>query len=488
MFWSTFKISRQAGIRRSRILQRRLSERSLAGSPPLSSGIACGSVPVVASSDLVGAMVIRLKSWLARLCLMMVGLLPLGTAAQITGPLPPNVAPPGSPQAAALAPLLTPFNLIEPRFGDFFLIPRVELDETYNSNIFATTTSPTYDLITALAPSFDLVSNFPRNALNLHGTSLLQVYADHPAQNTQDGAVSVDGRLDVTGHSSFYGSAQVAHQHISYGSPNSPGNIAQPVTYWDYVARAGYTQAGRRFSYNVDAGVAAIQYNAALLVGGGVSPQSSGDAAAYDAAVRVNYEIIPDYLGFIRLGGSLYNYWHAVFNNSAVGRIDLGLQILPRHLISGQVYVGYLLQNFAASSPGSTNVPDYGGRLVWSVTPLTTLTLNGLRTFLTGNFSNPSLAIPGPAGNGYLATTITANAEHELMRDLLVNLNAGYENDSFQGITRTDNAFNAGAGVTYFVTRNLYLGGTLNYYQRISTASGSSYSQNVLMLRIGTQF
>src|SRR5262249_39651131 len=159
-----------------------------------------------------------------------------------------------------------------------FWFPRAELDEAYNSNIFATTTSPTYDLITALQPSFDLSSIFPRNALNLHGSSVLQVYADHPAQNTQDGFISTDGRLDVTAGSAFYGSAQLAHQPISYGSPNSPGSIAQPVTYWYYTATAGYAQGGRRFSYQADVGVTAAQYNAAPLVGGGVAPQSSQDA------------------------------------------------------------------------------------------------------------------------------------------------------------------------------------------------------------------
>src|SRR5207302_8907492 len=112
---------------------------------------------------------------------------------------------------------------------------------------------------------------------------------------------------------------------------------------------------------------------AVLIDGGSILTKSSQYAAVYDAAIRASYEIVPDYLGYVRVGTSLYDYWHAVANNSATGRIDLGLQILPRHLISGQVYVGYYLQNFTASSPGSTSVPDYGGRLVWNVTPLTTL-------------------------------------------------------------------------------------------------------------------
>ncbi|MGA7869126.1 MAG: outer membrane beta-barrel protein, partial [Stellaceae bacterium] len=257
-------------------------------------------------------------------------MLPLDAAAQITESLLPNAVPPSTPQTptSAFAPLGLPM-------GDFFWYPRAELDQAYNSNIFATTTGYTYDLITALTSSFDLLSNFSRNSLNLHGGSLLQVYADHPAQNTQDGVLSADGSLDVTPGGTRYGSAQLAHEHISYGSPNSPGNIAQPVTYWANSATAGYVQGGRRFSYEVDLGVTSAQYNAALLDGGGVLPQSSQNATAYSAAVRGSYEIIPDYLGYIRFGTSWYDYWHTVPGginpNFSTYRVDLGLQILPRH-------------------------------------------------------------------------------------------------------------------------------------------------------------
>jgi hypothetical protein len=372
--------------------------------------------------------------------------------------------------------------------GDFFWFPRAELGEAYNSNIFATNAAPTSDLITALAPRFDLLSIFPQHALNLHGSSVSQFYAGNSAQNTQDGTVKVDGRLDVTAGSAFFGSASAAHQHISYGSPNSPGNIAQPVTYWDYIATAGYIQGRRRFSYQVDVGVEAAQYNPAQLVGGGILPQNTQNTLIPSAAVRTSYELVPDYLGYVRVGGSLFNYWHAVSKNSSIYRINLGLQILPRHLIYGEAYLGYLVQNYAQRALGTISAPDYGGRLVWNITPLTTLTFNGLRTFYTGTPVARATTVTGPAGNGYLASTIEVNADHELLRNLLLNLNAGYENDSFQGITRTDNVFTIGAGARYLVNRNLFLGGSFSYYQRNSTISRASFSQNVLMLRVGTQF
>jgi hypothetical protein len=532
-FWSISSIFHQADIRRSGIFRHRRSERLSEGSLQPCSRVAYGSVHIRTLSDfrtssdlmiLMAAMVAsvkiggarvaaepdsrarldipvtRLNCCLAAFCLLVVALRPLDALAQITESLLPSAAPPSAPQAPR-----TPYDPIGLRLGDFFWFPRAELDEAYNSNVFATPTSPTYDLITALTPSFDLLSIFPRNALNLHGSSLLQVYADHPAQNTQDGFVSADGRIDVTAGSSLYGNAQVAHQHISYGSPNSPGNIAQPVTYWDYIANAGYSQGGRRFSYRVDIGVEAAQYNAAPLVGGGVSPQSFQDATVSTAAARASYEIIPDYLGYIRFGSSLYDYWHTVPGgtraNFSTYRADVGLQIRPRHLISGEAYAGYLIQQPAQSRFGSTSTPDFGGRLTWSITQLTTLNLTGLMTFNTGTPGSTTgtlvsttgapgstTFIPASAGNSYLSRTIAANADHELLRNLLVNLNATYGNFTFQGISRTDNFFIVGAGLRYLVNRNLFLGGSYLFTQYTSTIPRSSYNQNILTLRVGTQF
>lgn len=297
----------------------------------------------------------KLKCWVVGFCLLTVGLLSHGAAAQITQPLPPlfpGLALPSTPQAPQAAQVepeagapgetvmgrsRPEFNALGVRFGDFFWFPRAELDESYNSNIFATTSSPTPDLITALAPSFDLLSISPQFPVNLHGSAALQDYASHSSQNTETGTISADGLLPVTDGSSISGNAQVSHPYISYGSPNSPGNIAQPVTYWNYSGSTGYHQTGRRISYGVDLAVNAAQYNAAPLVGGGVSPQSSQNSIISTAVLSAGYEIVPDYQGFIRLSASRYTYLRAVSADSTTPRIDFGLQIAPRHLIYGNV-------------------------------------------------------------------------------------------------------------------------------------------------------
>ena len=97
--------------------------------------------------------------------------------------------------------------------GSFFLFPRAELDETYNDNIFATPNQKSSDFITTLAPSFDLLSNWNQDALNLHAGAAIGTYASHSSENFQDAFASADGRLDIDEGRQAYGGLQISKQH-----------------------------------------------------------------------------------------------------------------------------------------------------------------------------------------------------------------------------------------------------------------------------------
>jgi hypothetical protein len=378
------------------------------------------------------------------------------------------------------------YDPIGMQVGDFFWFPHAEIDEVYNSNIFALP-SPTSDFITVLQPGFDLMSSLPRNAINLHAGAAAGFYAQNPTQNTATGFVSADGRLDVDANSGFFGSTEIAHLYTPRTSPNSPGNAAEPVTYNSETGTFGYQQSGRRLGYEVDLGVQATQYNPVPLISGPTESQSDADSIVSQAALRVSYEFIPDYRAYVRASGSVYDYPtpppSGVSFNSPVYRVDAGLQILPRHLLYGEVYVGYLTQKFQTSTLPTTTTPDAGGMLVWNVTRLTTLNFNAVRTFET---TNPTSLI----GAGYLQSSVTASADHELRHNLLLNAYAGFENDNYQGISRDDNILSAGASIKYLLIRNLYLAGSYGYMQRTSTGinAGTPFSQSIVMLRLSTQF
>ena len=440
------------------------------------------------------------KPLLVALCLLIADLTPHATLAQATEPLLPAPPPPSGPQAptAPGQPVLAgqtvtarprpEFDPIGLHFGDYFWFPEAELDEAFNSNIFATPSPTTSDFITVLQPRFDLLSSFPQNALNVHAGAALQYYARNPTQNTENGFGTVDGRLDVTAGSWFYGRAGLAHLNIPRTSPNSPGNAAEPVTYNSYTASAGYTATGLRLGYQAELAVLGQRYNAVPLIGGGISPQSSNDVNIYQAVFRGSYEFAPDYQAYLRYAEDLRIFPVPLPGGPSFDslgyRVDVGLQILPFGVTYGELYAGYLAQDFHSSSLTPISGLDAGGRLVWNVTRLTTATFNALRTVTT---NNPTI---GGTGAGYLTSTVSANVDHELLRNLLLNGNLSYENDSYSGISRTDNVFYGGAGVKYLLNRNLYLGGSYNYQQRTSsgTARGFPYTQNILMLRLSTQF
>jgi hypothetical protein len=439
--------------------------------------------------------------WCTALCLLILGLLPRSAIAQATEPLLPAPAPPTGPQAPAapgqpIFPGQTVTQRSRPEFepiglhvGDFFWFPQAEIDEAFNSNIFATP-SPTSDFITVLQPRFDLLSSFPQNTLNLHAGAALQSYVSNSSQNTENGFGTVEGRLDLTAGSWFYGTATAAHLNTPRTSPNSPGNAAESVNYNNYTANAGYIASGLRFSYQAEIAALAQRYNAVPLIGGGTLPQSANDVNIYEGVARGSYEVIPDYEGYIRFAENLRIYPNtlpepgAASFNSLGYRADVGLRILPVGIAYGEIYAGYLSQDFHTSSLAPISGVDAGGRLVWNVTRLTTATFNALRTV---NSSNPSLS---NTGTGYLDSVVVTNIDHELLRNLLLNANLSYENNAFANISRTDNIFNAGGGVKYLLNRNLYLGGFYNYQRRISsgTSAGTSFTQSIIMLRLGTQF
>src|SRR5215469_2734086 len=80
---------------------------------------------------------------------------------------------------------------------EFWLYPRLELDESYNDNIFATSSGTKSDFITDLKPRLDLVSNFGQHAFNVSAGADLGWYASHSSENYQDAFSSASGRYDI---------------------------------------------------------------------------------------------------------------------------------------------------------------------------------------------------------------------------------------------------------------------------------------------------
>jgi hypothetical protein len=405
-------------------------------------------------------------------------------------PVPGGFLPLGFSVVDRARPELDPLGL---PIGNFFFFPRIELDEAYNDNIFATTTGKTSAFITVLDPSFDLRSNFTQNAINLTAGGAFFRYDNHTSLDSNNGFGDLNGRLDVDNTHYFTGDLRVEQSHIDLGEPEVPGNAAGPLTFSDYNATLGFDQYRLRIGYEVTATVRREEYEALPLVGGGSTPESNLDNNAYEIALRPYYEFSPGYQAYLRGAANLRDYDHAEGNGvpslSSHGyRIDVGARINLTGVTYLDGFVGYLDQTYQAATFGSVSGFDFGAKAGWNVTQLTSLGLQVGRT--VQDINNAVLAgVAAVDSPGYLETSAALTVDHELLRNLLLNGGVTYTNDAFENITRVDNAYGGTVGAKYLMNRHLYLSGTYTYQRVLSTGESAMipFTRNVFLLRLSTQ-
>ena len=415
-------------------------------------------------------------------------------------PIPPiGPAQPGQPAPTAVWPdrgqTVTdrPRPLFDPlgvRLDEFFVYPRLELDESYNDNLFATTSGTKSDFITDLKPRFDLVSNFGQHAFNLSAAADLGWYASHSTENYQDAYTAANGRYDIDQGQHIYANAEIDRLHVARTSPDFPGAAAQPPIYTNYLAGLGYGQDQLPVSYRGDVSVQRTEYEAVPAVGGGQVNQSDRNNTTYTLGLQGGYSLNPNWGVFARGSGNFRDFDHGASatnpkRNSAGYHADLGVRT-DLGVLTGEVYLGYLEQDYQSSVYHTIRGIDGGAKVTWNVTGLDTVQLNALRSVqdigqevFGSGFTSP----------GYLHSQVTLSLDHELMRNFLLNGGVSYINDDFKGVDRTDDGFDATVGAKFLLRREIYLGATYTYSHRDSHGAQAtgSFSRNILMLRIATQ-
>jgi hypothetical protein len=383
------------------------------------------------------------------------------------------------------------------RAGAFFIYPRLEVDQLYNDNIFATKENKVDDFITVISPTAEVKSNWSTHALNFAGGLSSGFYWDNSRQNYLDGFAATDGRYDINRNLAGFGALRYERLHEERDSPDNPGvgfgGAAEPVEFDAYTARTGVVSRGLRIGYQADVGFRREDYHDVARVGGGTLDQDTRDLNNYLANLRVSYEIAPRYEAFVRGGYNKRSYDKidpGGFTRDSDGyRFGVGGTFDLTGVAFAEVYVGYVRQDYDSSELGSIDGVDFGTQVVWNVTQLTSVVFNvDRRVQDTNTFA---LAADGAPINspGYLRTNVGASIDHELLRNLLLTGRVNYQNDDYEKIDRTDNRYDISAGLRYSLTRNFYVGGSYTFSKRNSdgASAGGEFDRNLVLLRLGAQ-
>lgn len=370
------------------------------------------------------------------------------------------------------------------RAGSFIMHPSIGLSETYDSNIFATPSGAKSDLYTTASPGLSVESDWNRHAIQFNATGQFKQYASHPSENVNNATADLRGRYDISYGQYFIADGGYALQHEDRSSPDAVADAKNPVEYHVTGGYLAYVREVGRIGLRVDGTVTSYDYNNQATTTGAIVHEQDRDRIEYVVAPRVSYELTPGYHAFVRVVGNMRRYNEVDFataqaNLAATGvatsarrnshgyEVDAGTAIELTRVITAEIYVGFLHQEYDSPLFANVNGPAFGGNLLWSPTPLTTV---------KGSFSQSVAETTLLGSSSSQETNVQLTVEHELLRNVLLVASAGYVHDDYQGITRVDNTYGADAGARYLINRNLRATADISYSNR-SSSVGANYDR-----------
>jgi hypothetical protein len=376
------------------------------------------------------------------------------------------------------------------RLGSFLAYPQLTISETYSDNIFATENDRESDFITTVAPELSIESDWRNHALNFSTGLSKGFYADNTRQNFLDFYGQTDGRIDVTRNIGLTGGGGVARRNEDRSDPNDQGG-RDPTKFWDSNAFAGYEHRFGRFRTNVEGTFQRLAYEDVSGNNGvGAVDNSDRDRNIYGGSGRLGYEFLPKYEAFVAIEGDRRVYDRTPDDN---GRSRDSSGITPvagvaydfGGLLFGDVFAGWKDRRYDSSDEKNVNGPTFGGSLQWNATSLTTVTAVVAQDVLETTDRDAS---------AYISTTGGLAVDHELLRNLLLNVNGSITNNDYEGSSRNDYVYRAGAGLRYLMNRWFYVSGGYRFTRRSSDNSGGGtgddkdFTENAVLISLEGQF
>jgi hypothetical protein len=359
--------------------------------------------------------------------------------------------------------------------GAFRLYPTVYLGIAHDDNVFRTQSGAQDDTIFELAPDLVLSSNWSQHALNLRGGMQHLEFTEHDSETRTNYNLGGDGRLDIMRGVTLSGAASYNITHEPRTSPDLPGFAAEPTRY-----AVSHAQAIFRYqpvALGFEAGILFDHYSFdnTKLFPAGVLNNNDRDRDQIDAYATVDYEFSPGYTAFLRGTYDQRSFdvkidRNGVNRDSDGYRADAGVSLLVTRLVRGEIYGGYLQQNYKAPLTDVSGF-NYGAQLDWFPTELVTVHLTASRALV-------DTTVPGASTRD--DRQIAASFDYELLRNLIVQGGLGYTNSVYQGTARDDDYIDANLTATYYITR--YLAGTARYLysERSSTIVGQDFTDNLI--------
>lgn len=313
--------------------------------------------------------------------------------------------------------------------------------------------------------------------------SYLQYFKD-PEASRPDGEGNLDLRLDAARDTRILLESRVRLDTQRPGSPDLTAAVKGRPLVWQYGGSAGVSHDINRLQLTLRGSVDRADYENAQLSNGQILSQQDRNQTQYGLRLRASYEVTPGFKPFIQGDIDRRQYDDKIdaggymrSSSGISGRLGSTFEISRQ--LTGEVSGGYQDRNY--EDPRLQNLRGFIGdaAVLWSPTPLTTVTLRGSATLGETTVAGSSGTMVRGAG---------LEIAHALRRNLIVTGFTNFSRTDYEGQNLREDFMNVGARIEYRLTRTFAIRASFTHERLTSTSPGDDYTANVSMVGLRMQF
>ena len=391
-------------------------------------------------------------------------------------PAPTTAAIPAPEPRRALRRDDKPFDPVGLAVGDLKLTPYVEQSVGYATNPLGTPGAHIRSPVSLSEIGVGLQSNWSRSELTGNARLGYGAYSRVPGADAPFGSGVVDYRFDATRDLALDAEGRYSLATQTNAQLGLDGQVTRKLTVVsNYGATAGVTNKFGDLSLGLHGSIDRVQYD-----GGTLATDNYSD---YGLKLRAAYRLTDAVQPFAEVGGDKRVYDAKIDSNGFDRASDgvagkAGLRLALSEMLSGEVDAGYGARAYRDPALPKVASPLFDAALIWSVTPLTTVTLRA------SSLLNDSV-VAGASSD--INRSYSVNLDHSLTERIKLGLSAALATDHYVGITEIDHTYTLGATAEYHLSREVVLKASATHSHFVSPVPAASYSGTTLLLGVRLQ-
>ncbi len=291
---------------------------------------------------------------------------------------------------------------------------------------------------------------------------------------TRDTKINVDGKFDL--------STQLpTSPNLTNGG--APVSLSSRPIIADTGLGLGATQNFNRLELTMRGSLERVYWQDAHFTDGSVQPLSRDSYNAYGLTTRAAYEMTPGVKPFVeeivdRRDHDALTDTSGYMRNSDGVALRVGSTFELTRLLTGNISAGYADRHYQDRRLPDLRGPTFNSSLVWTVTPLTKVTLRGSTTM-----DETTVA----ASPGAVTRQTSLELSHALLRNLSLIATGSLMQTTYPVANLNQTLMQESLRAEYNLTRTVVIKGTFTHQRMMSNTVGSDYTANVIMVGLRIQ-